>query len=70
MSLRAIYPVAVLLLCAQFLSSSSVDRAASRHSADPAGYRVVVPSFESPPKIDGKLDRIMVQQDTILDKLQ
>ncbi len=47
MRFKAICLVAALLFCSQFLSSSS---------ADPAAYRVVVPPFENPPKIDGKLD--------------
>ena len=60
--------VAALLLCSQFLSSSSVDPDANRRSADPAAYRVVVPSFEEPPKIDGKLDDPFWEKGAILER--
>jgi hypothetical protein len=46
----------VFFLCSQFLFSGSDDRDANRRSADPTAYRVVVPPFESAPKIDGRLD--------------
>ncbi len=56
MRLRAICLVAALFLCPLFLISRSANRPTPKHIADPASYRVIVPPFESAPKIDGKLD--------------
>jgi hypothetical protein len=58
MRFKAIYLVAILLLCSQFLSSRSVD---------PASYKVVIPPFENSPKIDGKLDDPFWENGAILD---
>ena len=58
MRFKAIYLVAALLFCSQFLSSSSVD---------PTAYRAVVPLFENPPKIDGKLDDLFWETGAILE---
>ena len=56
MKFKTIGLAAAFFLCSQFLFSRSVNPATHRRSADPASYRVVVPPFENPPKIDGKLD--------------
>ncbi len=56
MRIKTVCLVAALLLCFQMLSSNTVDSYIYSHSADPAAYRIVVPPFEDPPNIDGKLD--------------
>ena len=67
MRFKAICLVAALLICSQFLFSRSVDTAANKHSADPASYRVIVPAFNNPPKIDGKLDDPFWENGAILE---
>jgi len=67
MRFKAICLVAALLFCSQFLFSRSVNPATHRRSADPAAYRVVVPSFENSPKIDGKLDDLFWETGAILE---
>jgi hypothetical protein len=67
MRFKAICLFVALLLCSQFLFSRSGDTNANRPIADPSAYRVVVPPFESPPKIDGVLDDSFWENAAILE---
>lgn len=67
MKSNATYLAAALLLCAQWLPSSTIAPSARKPNADPSAYRVVVPPFENSPQIDGKLDDPFWENAAILD---
>ncbi len=56
MRIKAVCLAVALLLCSLSLFSRGVDTLTRRRRADPSAYRVIVPPYEDPPKIDGKLN--------------